>query len=97
MIQVSCPNCGPRNVQEFRYGGELNPRPRLPAAASTAEWANYLYMRENRLGLRTEWWYHRHGCGLWFLAERHTHTNEIQRTYRWQQPGSPMQDQAGDR
>ncbi len=84
MIQVSCPNCGVRNVQEFRYGGELNPRPGPVASASPAEWVDYLYMRDNRQGVQIEWWYHRHGCGLWFLAERHTRTNEVLRTFRWQ-------------
>ena len=24
-----------------------------------------------------EWWHHRFGCELWFLAERDTRTNEV--------------------
>jgi heterotetrameric sarcosine oxidase delta subunit len=84
MLLLTCPNCGPRNVAEFRFGGEVNPRPPDPSAVSDAEWSEYLYMRRNALGVETEWWYHRAGCGLWFLAERHTHTNQVLKTYAWQ-------------
>ena len=83
MLLLPCPNCGPRNVSEFRYGGETNHRSKDPSAVSEAEWASYLYLRNNVLGVQTEWWYHRAGCGLWFLAERHTYTNEVLRTYVW--------------
>ena len=27
MILVPCPYCGPRNASEFRWGGEIKPRP----------------------------------------------------------------------
>ena len=84
MLLLSCPNCGPRNVSEFRFGGEYNPRPLDPLATDDAQWSDYLFMRTNKMGLETEWWYHRHGCGLWFLAERHTGTNEVLKTYLWQ-------------
>lgn len=84
MIRLTCPHCGPRSVQEFRYGGELNPRPQAPEAAADAAWAEYIYMRDNRMGVQTEWWYHRAGCGSWFLAERHTKSNVVERTYLWQ-------------
>ena len=30
MLILSCPNCGERNVSEFRFGGEYNPRPADP-------------------------------------------------------------------
>ena len=36
-----------------------------------------LYFRDNVAGVHREWWYHRHGCGLWFVAERDTTTNEV--------------------
>jgi heterotetrameric sarcosine oxidase delta subunit len=86
MIRVPCPHCGQRNANEFRYGGEVNARPAHQVALSDTEWADYLYMRRNVQGVQTEWWYHRDGCGAWFLAERHTKTNEIVRTYLWQAP-----------
>jgi sarcosine oxidase subunit delta len=84
MLIVTCPNCGLRNASEFRHGGEHRPRPRPERALSQAEWAEYLYMRRNVMGVQKEWWYHRAGCGLWFLAERDTRTNQVLRTYLWQ-------------
>lgn len=84
MIQIECPNCGTRNSLEFRYGGEYNLRPKQPMAATEEEWVDYVFFRDNKLGVQKEWWYHRAGCQLWFLAERHTGTNEVLRTYLWQ-------------
>lgn len=89
MIILNCPNCGSRNVQEFRYGGEYNPRPKKPLEVSEVRWAAYVYMRANKLGVQTEWWYHRAGCKLWFLAERHTKTNEVLTTYLWPAKATP--------
>lgn len=81
MILLSCPNCGGRNVSEFRFGGELTKRP-APEQTTQATWANYLYMRKNVLGVQREWWYHG-SCGSWFIAERHTKTQDILSTYFW--------------
>jgi heterotetrameric sarcosine oxidase delta subunit len=83
VIVLTCPNCGERNVNEFRYGGEARPRP-SEASADSSEWTEYLYMRANPLGIVREWWYHRAGCGCWFIAERHTQTHDVVRTYRWE-------------
>ena len=86
MIQLECPNCSIRNVQEFRYAGENNPRPKDHLEIDDAAWADYVYMRDNRRGLQKEWWYHRAGCQMWFLAERDTYTNEVKKTYLWAKP-----------
>ena len=83
MLILCCPNCGERNVSEFRFGSELAPRPPAPDEASEAEWTAYLYLRANRQGVQTEWWYHQAGCGLWFLADRDWAANEVVRTYPW--------------
>ncbi len=83
MIRLSCPNCGLRNVQEYRYGGEYNPRPAKPLETDDAAWADYVFMQHNKLGVQVEWWYHASGCGLWFLAERHTKSNEVLQTFMW--------------
>jgi heterotetrameric sarcosine oxidase delta subunit len=91
MILLPCPNCGPRNVQEFRYGGEYNPRPQNPDQTEEDEWTDYVYMRANTLGVQKEWWYHRAGCELWFLAERHTLTHEVITTYTWSPPAAGEQ------
>lgn len=84
MMLLNCPNCGPRNVAEFRSRGEYVERPLDPSdSAQDREWVDYLYFRENRLGVQKEWWYHRAGCGLWFLAERHTKSHVVEKTYPW--------------
>jgi sarcosine oxidase subunit delta len=75
---LSCPHCGPRDVYEFRFGGEYQKRP--AADASRDVWVNYLYLRSNEAGVQREWWYHRLGCGLWFLASRDTRTNTVLET-----------------
>lgn len=84
MLLLNCPNCGARNVSEFRFGGEQHVRPRDPMGTNDAEWNEYVYLRENVRGVEREWWYHRAGCGLWFLAERDTGTNEVKRTFVWE-------------
>ena len=49
---LPCPNCGPRDVYEFRYGGEHRLRPK-PDASGEA-WVDYLYLRDNeKLVLRS--------------------------------------------
>lgn len=82
MILLECPNCGPRNAGEFRYGGEARKRPDLNTI-TPEEWSDYVFMRDNKLGVIREWWYHRAGCGLWFIAERHTKTHTVEKTYTW--------------
>ena len=84
MIIIDCPNCGSRNAQEFRFGGEYNPRPGKPMEAADEDWNDYIFMRANKWGIQKEWWYHQAGCQFWFLAERHTKTNEVTATYLWQ-------------
>lgn len=76
---VPCPNCGPRSVYEFRFGGEYLSRPR-PSAPDT-EWLDYLYNRANLNGVQKEWWYHRDGCAEWFVAERDTTSNLVSASY----------------
>jgi heterotetrameric sarcosine oxidase delta subunit len=72
---IDCPLCGPRDVGEYRYGGELQAR---PAAGSTVvDWSRYLYDRENVAGVERAWWFHRAGCRRWFQAERDTRSNEV--------------------
>ncbi|MFQ5944479.1 MAG: sarcosine oxidase subunit delta, partial [Anaerolineales bacterium] len=58
MILLECPNCGPRNASEFRYGGEVQSRP-APEDSGQARWTAYLYQRRNPMGVLREWWFHR--------------------------------------
>ncbi len=75
MIQLPCPWCGPRNVAEFRYGGEVTRRPE-PGTATEQEWRDYLYLRRNPCGWVRESWYHGAGCRRYFRLERDTVSNE---------------------
>ena len=75
---LECPFCGLRDVNEFRYQGEVTRRP--PPEASLRDLTDYVYFRDNVAGVQREWWYHRIGCGTWFVAERDTRTNEVLRT-----------------
>jgi len=72
---IGCPLCGPRDVAEYRYGGEIQSRP-APGSAQ-ADWSSYLYGRTNVSGVERAWWFHRAGCRRWFQAERDTRTNEV--------------------
>jgi heterotetrameric sarcosine oxidase delta subunit len=86
---LTCPNCGPREVTDFGFGGELNPRPK--SAPSLRELGEYNYFRRNVAGVQQEWWLHRSGCGEWFIAERNTLTNEV----HWTAPPSEVFGEAG--
>jgi sarcosine oxidase subunit delta len=92
MLLLVCPNCGLRNVAEFRYGGEVNVRPKLPLGTADTDWQEYIYMRRNVAGVQKEWWYHRAGCGSWFLAERHTKTNVVAKSYFWRASGTEVEE-----
>ena len=75
---LKCPNCGERNVYEYRFGGEVVTRPKPDA--SHEEWNTYFYSQRNVAGQQREWWYHKFGCRKWFVALRDTMTNEVAQT-----------------
>jgi sarcosine oxidase subunit delta len=72
---LACPNCGPRPVDEYGYGGEVTFR----STSSEDERAlfSYLYFRRNVAGPQKEWWFHTSGCREWFQAERDTRDNTV--------------------
>ena len=76
---ITCPECGERSVYEFRFGGEVLRRPEPGAPAE--DWFRYSYVRRNEMGVQTEWWYHRLGCGRWLQALRDTKTNRVIQAY----------------
>lgn len=78
MIEIPCPWCGSRTVNEFRYGGEgERPYPPETATASDAEWAAYLFLRKNDKGPHLELWQHAYGCRRWFRVQRDTTSHQI--------------------
>ena len=76
---MNSPLNGPRNISEFTYGGELKAMPDS-ATCSDIEWADYVFNSDNAAGVVTEWWMHT-PSSYWFLAERHTVTDQIIRTF----------------
>jgi sarcosine oxidase delta subunit len=62
---LTCPNCGPREVHEFRFGGQI-----LEPEGQGS----------NLPGPQRERWYHRFGCRRWIVAERDVRTNAVKRS-----------------
>jgi len=81
MKLLNCPINGLRPIDEFAFGGELRDMPD-PQTSSNAEWANYVFHRNGAPGVKKEWWYHV-PSGTWFIAERNTGTDFVERTYLW--------------
>jgi sarcosine oxidase subunit delta len=76
-----CPVNGPREISEFQYLG-----PRRGTSAETL--TEYLFHVENPAGPMVEWWRHRPSNTV-FLAERHTVTDTVLRTWL---PGEEASD-----
>ncbi len=79
MKLLRCPLNGPRNISEFVCWGEVIEQPD-PEAADDAAWTDYLYFSNNTAGVVFEWWCHT-PTSYWFIAERHTVSDDIVRTY----------------
>ncbi len=75
MLYLTCPNCGRRTVEEFRYG-EI---PAIPESITDPD-ARDLdrgFMRTNPFGPSVERWFHDYGCRRWFTVTRDTSTDEV--------------------
>ena len=82
MLIITCPHCGPRDEIEFACGGEAHiERPLAENKISDAEFANYLFIRDNPKGVFLERWRHSAGCRKWFNLARDTVTHEIIEVY----------------
>lgn len=79
MMLIPCPWCGPRDENEFHYGGQADVHyPANPELVSDEEWARFLFFRDNPKGVFAERWSHASGCRRWFTVHRDTVTNAIQ-------------------
>jgi sarcosine oxidase subunit delta len=76
---MNCPLNGPRNISEFVHGGEVRNMPD-PNTCSDQEWAQYVFYSDNLIKVVKEWWLHA-PSGYWFIAERHTASDEVLKTY----------------
>lgn len=76
MKRLTCPMNGPRDISEFQYLGPLrSTRPEDPETVT-----EHLFYAPNPIGLMVEWWRHRPSNTV-FLAERHTGSDHITRTW----------------
>jgi heterotetrameric sarcosine oxidase delta subunit len=75
---LRCPNCGPRPIDEFSYGGEVTQR--VTTSEDERALFSYLYFRRNVAGAQREWQFHSSGCREWFQVERDTRDNTVLRT-----------------
>ncbi len=87
MFLIRCPWCGERDQSEFAYGGEAHiARPPRSEAMSDAEWAGYVFLRNNPKGVHAERWVHSAGCRRWLNMLRNTATDDILAIYRIGEP-----------
>ena len=94
MFLIRCPYCGERDMAEFAYGGEAHiARPARSEGMSDAEWADYVFLRNNPKGLLPERWNHQAGCRRWFNVVRNTATDDILAVYK---VGEPRPDVVAD-
>ncbi len=83
MLEINCPYCGPRAETEFSCGGEGGiVRPLAPDQLDDRAWGEYLFMRDNELGVVHEQWRHASGCGRWFNAWRDTRTHRFRGVWK---------------
>lgn len=82
MLIIDCPYCGPREETEFACGGEAHiVRPLAKNSITDAEFADYLFLRDNPKGIFLERWRHSAGCRRWFNVARDTVSHKIVEIY----------------
>jgi sarcosine oxidase subunit delta len=71
-FMITCPNCGRRDIHEFRFGAEV--RDKIPNEATIDKKQHYemIHERTNAAGPQKELWFHRDGCEAWFTVWRDT-------------------------
>ena len=74
MKVIRCPLNGPRNAEEFVYGGDVLAEP--DAEATAREWSRYVFMEDNSSGVVDEWWCHA-PSSYWFIARRDRSRDEF--------------------
>lgn len=71
-MELVCPFCGPRALEEFVFRQSLPEPGASPYAA--------VYERSNRIDHSLEHWQHLGGCRAWLLVRRNPSTHEIYET-----------------
>ena len=75
-LQITCPTCGRRPVEEFIYG-EI---PVVPDAIVDADARDVdrSFRHSHPEGRLTERWFHVYGCRRWMTVRRDTRTDQVQ-------------------
>lgn len=74
-LRISCPNCGPRAIEEFLYG-EIPEVPKFLIDPDARD-LDRAFMRKNPEGPALERWFHAYGCRRWLTMRRDTRTDEV--------------------
>jgi methylglutamate dehydrogenase subunit B len=77
-MRIPCPQCGERDVSEFRYGGDASKIRPAHGTGDLKAWHNYKFMFDNTKGPHLEYWQHIYGCRQWFKLNRNTATNIVE-------------------
>ncbi|GLH80286.1 sarcosine oxidase subunit delta [Bradyrhizobium sp. SSBR45G] len=76
-MRIPCPFCGERDLMEFAYHGDTEPRPDPTAADASQLFFDAVYLRDNPAGRHQELWYHAQGCRSWLVVTRDVRTHEV--------------------
>ena len=76
-MRITCPHCGPRDLQEFSYQGDATLTRPDPASTDQDAWNGYVYDRANPAGEHREFWQHSGGCRKHLVVTRNTLTHAI--------------------
>ena len=75
-MQIKCPHCGERALQEYIYAGAADIS-RPDSNASMQQWHEFVHLRSNPRGPTLEYWQHVYGCRDILIVKRDTQTHEI--------------------
>ena len=76
MLWITCPCCGLRPVDEYRFGGEMPEVPESVVGAQARD-LDRVWMFNNIDGASVERWFHEGGCRRWFTVTRDTHSDRV--------------------
>ena len=76
---INHPLLGPRDAAEFTILGDatLLERPNWQAKEANEAFYEYLYLRDNPVGLHHELWFHEQGDRSWLVVTRDTVTHAV--------------------
>jgi len=76
-MRINCPLCGERDSREFHYRGAARLLDRPKSDAGSADFHDYVHIRENPAGKNRELWLHETGCRAWLVVTRNVSTHQI--------------------